>query len=86
VNVHTIEVEVMTMNEQQRRALIFSNRVAPMISLIGLFIFISSFFVSGPMSEYVMYGGIGVVISSGFLYGFGLVLALVEEKGANPSH
>lgn len=72
------------MTEHQERSLKFTSRVAPAILIAGMLVLLSSLWVSGTTADYILYSGIGVVISSVFLYMFGLVLALVEEKGHAP--
>lgn len=72
------------MTDNQARSLKFTNRVAPAICIMGMLVVLISFFTTDMTADYILYSGIGVVISSVFLYMFGLVLALVEEKGHTP--
>lgn len=90
---------VTIMNGSQPRALNFTNTVSAAAALLGFAVIVMSFFVSDLQSKYLLYSGIGVMVSSVFVYLFGLVLSLMEgaahdsgqhhsnsKKRATPSH
>ncbi|GCL73118.1 MULTISPECIES: hypothetical protein [Paenibacillus] len=87
------------MNEPQPKAMKFTNTVSAASAILGFIVIIMSFFVSGIQTEYLLFSGIGVIVSSVFVYLFGLVLGLMEnaahessrslstsKKRATPSH
>lgn len=66
------------MNNSQSKALKFTSTVSAAVALLGFAVIVMSFFVSALSSEYLLFSGIGVMVSSVFVYLFGLVLGLME--------
>lgn len=88
------------MNDQQQKALTFTNRFFAAAVFIGITMMCISFFVSDLIGKYVLFAGIGVLVASVFVFLFGIILSLLEgesdqrrqrqlsssKKGAHPSH
>lgn len=70
------------MNEPQRRALKFTNKLSAAASLIGFAAMLISLFVNDISGKYLLFIGLGVIVSAVFFFIFGLTLALAE--GTSP--
>ncbi|MBP1154256.1 MULTISPECIES: hypothetical protein [unclassified Paenibacillus] len=71
------------MNEHQRKALKFTNKLSAAASLLGFAVMLFSLFVSDIGGKYLLFIGLGVIVSAVFFFIFGLALALAE--GASPN-
>jgi len=67
------------MTEKQLKNMLFFKKLTSFGILIGLLVFLSSFFVSGPSAPYQLSIGISIMVSSMLLFGFGMFLPLMEE-------
>lgn len=67
------------MNEKNLKNLLLFKKLTGSGLLLGFIIFITSFFVSGTISEYILSIGLSVAFSSMLLFGFGLFIHLMEE-------
>ncbi|GGF98246.1 hypothetical protein [Paenibacillus abyssi] len=68
------------MNHHQLRALTITKRVTSVFFILGLGLFLFSFFVSDPNSDYFLNIGIGVMFSAALLFACGTFFALVDRS------
>ncbi|GEM_PF-3292833 len=73
----------LSVNEQQQQVWTLARRLTSMTVLLGIAVFISSFFVSGFMQQYLLFGGIGLVVSACFLFALGMLLMLMQEAAGS---
>lgn len=67
------------MNEKQIKSLLFMKTMTGFGLLVGLAVFVYSFFESGIKQDYILSIGLSIMASSMLLFGFGLFLNLMEE-------
>ena len=67
------------MMKKQLNYILTFKRITGLGLLIGFILFLSSFFVSGNMSAYILSIGLSIMISSILIFGFSLFLHLMEE-------
>ncbi|AND40057.1 hypothetical protein [Cytobacillus oceanisediminis] len=67
------------MTLKQQKVLHFFRNVTAAGILLGLIVFISSFFVSGLTGEYVLSIGLSIMVSSMLIFGFGFFINMMEE-------
>ncbi|MBX9973933.1 hypothetical protein [Cytobacillus firmus] len=67
------------MTLKQQKVLHFFRNVTAAGILLGLIVFISSFFVSGLTGQYVLSIGLSVMVSSMLIFGFGFFINVMEE-------
>ncbi|EFV76072.1 MULTISPECIES: hypothetical protein [Cytobacillus] len=67
------------MTLKQQKVLHFFRNVTAAGILLGLIVFISSFFVSGLTGEYVLSIGLSIMVSSMLIFGFGFFINVMEE-------
>lgn len=67
------------MNEDQLQLLTSIKKLTSIGFIAGITLFISNFFVSGISQDYFLFIGIGVMVSSMVLFGFGMFIALMQE-------
>ena len=67
------------MNKSQLKTLLFVKKMTSVGLILGLIVFISSFFVSGIKHEYLLSIGISIMVSSMLIFGFGLFINLMED-------
>lgn len=67
------------MNEKQIKSLNFIKTMTGFGLLVGLGVFVYSFFESGIRHDYILSVGLSIMASSMLLFGFGLFLNLMEE-------
>ena len=69
------------MNADQRKTLVHIKSIAMTGLVIGFIVISVNFFVSGLTREYFLFVGLSIMVSSMTVFGFGILLALMEEKG-----
>jgi magnesium-transporting ATPase (P-type) len=69
------------MNEDQRKTLKHIKTITMIGLIIGFIVFLVNFFVSGLTKEYYLFIGLSIIVSSMTVLGFGVILALMEERG-----
>ncbi|RBP96439.1 hypothetical protein DFO70_101246 [Cytobacillus firmus] len=67
------------MTLKQQKVLHFFRNVTAAGILLGLIVFISSFFVSGLTGEYILSIGLSIMVSSMLIFGFGFFINVMEE-------
>ncbi|MDF2035719.1 hypothetical protein P2R12_01820 [Cytobacillus oceanisediminis] len=67
------------MTLKQQKVLHFFRNVTAAGILLGLIVFISSFFVSGLTGQYVLSIGLSIMVSSMLIFGFGFFINVMEE-------
>ncbi|UOE53015.1 hypothetical protein LIT38_12580 [Bacillus sp. CMF12] len=67
------------MTLKQQKVLHFFRNITAAGILLGLIVFISSFFVSGLTGQYVLSIGLSIMVSSMLIFGFGFFINVMEE-------
>ncbi|MBY0120354.1 hypothetical protein [Bacillus sp. S/N-304-OC-R1] len=67
------------MTKKLDNVLVTFKRITAAGLLIGFILFLSSFFVSGNISPYVLSIGLSIMVSSMLIFGFSLFIHLMEE-------